>query len=163
VDVLLVGNSSNLIGRTYGSFIDSFDSVIRFNGANPFRHPKALGIKTDYWSFSTMVLAQYQQWRIPGAVPMCLNMRITYPAHVPDAIMNDMDTYNDLIDGYGHMRPSTGLITAHYVSRKWDCNVSCIGFDFFKSDTWYRGSNEHIPHDGEREQAYIESLGVTIL
>jgi len=161
--VLLVGNSVVLLDQLHGDLIDGYDKVVRFNGGNPVKHQHAIGSKTDYWSFSTLNEAEYLGWKIPGAIPMCLNMRIDYPFVKENAVYNNAGTYRQLRMNYGHPRPSTGLITAHYISKLWDCDVSCIGFDFFKSDTWYRGSNENIPHDGNRERAYMEALGVTIL
>lgn len=163
MNVLLVGNSSDLLKQNNGKLIDSYDTVIRFNGGNPEGYEKHLGEKTDYWSFSTLRLADYQNWLIPDAVPMCLNMRIDYPVSPWGAIYNNAGTYRMLISSYGHPRPSTGLITAHYVKKLWKCDVSCIGFDFFQSGTWYRGSNVSIPHDGNKEQEFMKSLGVTIL
>ena len=163
MNVLLVGNSSRLLDNKCGGLIDSYDKIVRFNGGNPAGHKKELGSRTDYWSFSTLKEAEYTRWRIPGAMQMCLNMRIDYPFVTGEVIYNNSGTYTQLIMAYGHPRPSTGLITAHYIARLWDCSVSTIGFDFFESDTWYRGSNEHIPHDGNREREYMESLGVMIL
>ena len=163
MNVLLVGNSSSLLDKTHGGMIDSYDNVIRFNGGNPVKHQESVGSKTDYWSFSTLNESEYLKWKIPNAVQMCLNMRIDYPFVDGVAIYNNSGTYRQLILDYGHPRPSTGLITAHYVSKLWECEVFCIGFDFFQSGTWYRGSNEHIPHDGPREKDYMKSLGVTIL
>lgn len=162
MNVLLVGGSDKLLERRDGAFIDSFDSVVRFNGGNPINHQESIGSKTDYWSFSTLFAAQYQRWKIPGAIPMCLNMRIEYP-YVPDnAILNNAGTYRQLRMAYGHPRPSTGLVTAHYIVKLWKCNVSCIGFDFFESDTWYTGPPAGV-HDGTLERQYMKSLGVTIL
>ena len=163
MDVLLVGNSSALLESSSGDMIDSADKVVRFNGGNPTKHQESIGSKTDYWSFSTLNAAEYRQWKIPGAIVMCLNMRIDYPFVTEDVIYNNTGTYRQLVMAYGHPRPSTGLITAHYISKLWDCRLSCIGFDFFESGTWYRGSNENIPHDGGREREYMQSLGVTIL
>lgn len=162
--VVLVGNSDSLLtGQPRGRLIDSFGTVIRFNGGRPDEHKEALGQKTDYWSFSTRHEVDYLRWKIPGAIPMLLNRRIEYPVKVPNAVYNDEVTYNALIRDYGHPRPSTGLITAHYITKRWDCDLHCIGFDFFKRGTWYRGSNANIPHDGEREREFMVSLGVTIL
>lgn len=163
MDVILVGNSSKMLDGKAGNLIDRFDRVVRFNGGNPDKHTEALGTKTDYWSYSTLLADEFRKWRIPGATPMCLNMRIEYPFMPEDAICNYRPNYVDLIANYGHLRPSTGLITAHFISRMWFAKVSCIGFDFFKSGTWYRGSNEHIPHDGDREREYMKSLGVTVI
>lgn len=163
MDVLLVGNSSALLESAAGKMIDSMDTVVRFNGGNPIEHQESIGSKTDYWSFSTLAAAQYMQWRIPGAVPMCLNMRIVYPPGISGAIYNNDETYSRLIDEYGHPRPSTGLITAHFIKHNWHCRICCIGFDFFDSGTWYRGDNNNIPHDGGKEKEYMASLGVTIL
>ena len=162
-EVLLVGNSITLLDGSAGQVIDDYDKVVRFNGGNPTKHQDAIGSRTDYWSFSTVNESEYLKWKIPGAIPMCLNMRIDYPFMSEDAIYNNAGTYRQLRMAYGHPRPSTGLITAHYIAKLWKCRVSCIGFDFFESDTWYRGSNEHIPHDGGLEREYMQSLGVTIL
>ena len=161
--VILVGNSATLLDQSNGDLIDSYDGVIRFNGGNPAGHRESLGSKTDYWSFSTLREDDYIRWKIPGAVPMCLNMRIKYPFVKEDAIYNNAGTYRMLRSSYSHPRPSTGLITAHYVVKLWKCAVDCIGFDFFESDTWYRGSNQNIPHDGKMEREYMQSLGVRIL
>lgn len=163
VKVILVGNSVELLERRDGAIIDSMDRVVRFNGGNPSGRSESLGERTDYWSFSTMVAEQYHQWRIPGAVPMLLNLRIKYPVTPEGAIYNDFETYSHLRDTYQHPRPSTGLITAHYIARNWDCDLYCIGFDFFETATWYRGSNKNIPHNGALERSYMKSLGAEIL
>ena len=162
--ILLVGNSAKLLEKPYrGVVIDSFGTVVRFNGGNPARHPEQLGERTDYWSFSTKNAQEVEDWQIPGARPMCLNMRIDYPVWLADSVYNTRENYDHLIEDYGHPRPSTGLITAHYITRNWEGDVYCIGFDFFGSDTWYRGSNANIPHDGDREREYMKTLGVSVL
>ena len=91
--VILVGNSATLLDQSNGDLIDSYDGVIRFNGGNPAGHRESLGSKTDYWSFSTLREDDYIRWKIPGAVPMCLNMRIKYPFVKEDAIYNNAGTY----------------------------------------------------------------------
>ena len=161
--VILVGNSSTLLDQYNGKLIDSYDKVIRFNGGNPEGHKESLGVRTDYWSVSTLKESEYVRWKIPGAIPMCLNMRLDYDFVREDVIYNNAGTYRMLRMSYEHPRPSTGLITAHYVTTLWKCVTDCIGFDFFDSDTWYRGSNKNIPHDGKMEREYMQYLGVRIL
>jgi len=162
VRVILVGGSDRLLKRNDGDLIDSFDRVVRFNGGIPTGKENHLGTRTDYWSFSTLFADQYKRWVITGAIPMLLNMRIEYPISPPNAIYNDPDNYAELRATYSHPRPSTGLVTAHYISRQWECDLHCIGFDFFNSDTWYTGPPSHV-HDGNLEREYMEYLGVTIL
>ena len=163
VRALLVGNSTSLMGAGLGEYIDSFDTVVRFNGGNPSGNPEDLGGRTTYWSFSTLNASDYERWRIPGAVPMCLNMRIDYPVFISCAVHGDKETYQSLIDGLGHPRPSTGLITANHISQHWECDLYAIGFDFFANGTWYRGGNNNIPHNGDLEKQYMKRLGVQIL
>ena len=160
--VLLVGGSSNLLNGNDGFLIDSYDKVVRFNGGIPAGHERQLGSRTDYWSFSTKFADQYNRWKITGAVPMLLNMRIEYPITPANAIYNDAENYKQLRDTYKHPRPSTGLVTAHYIAKKWACDLYCIGFDFFESETWYTGPPAGV-HSGQLEREYMESLGVTIL
>lgn len=160
--VILVGGSENLLKHPIGEFIDSFDRVVRFNGGNPLGREESLGWRTDYWSFSTLFAAQYSKWAIDGAIPMMLNMRIEYPIVLPDAIRNDPDNYQQLRSTYGHPRPSTGLVTAHYIANMWECDLHCIGFDFFETNTWYTGPPSQV-HNGKLEHDYMQSLGVEII
>ena len=48
---IIVGNSPSLLDHEYGEFIDSFPTVVRFNGYKIFGYEKHVGSKTDILTF----------------------------------------------------------------------------------------------------------------
>lgn len=153
---VLVGNKAI---KGCGELIDSYPVVIRINGGIPDTGNKNdIGEVTSGWSFSTMSKAQYDFWRegFSGIPQLTLNSRCSY--EFVKGFRIDNPVYVDLINDYQHPRPSTGLITAHYLVKHEGFELDLIGFDFFQSPTWYRGSNEHIPHNGNMEREYLTDL-----
>jgi len=160
--VVLVGNK--LIESNQGELIDSYDLVIRLNGGIvTLKNKHHIGTKTDCWSFSTKSKAQYDGWHesFRGVTKLTLNNRCNY--EFVEGFRVEHPAYDELTAEYAHSRPSTGLITADYLVRVQGFDVDLVGFDFFSSGTWYRGSNENIPHDGDNERDYLTGLVGNIL
>ena len=165
----LVGNADSIRSTGSGKIIDRHDMVCRCNAGAPGTgkaEHRDTGTRADLWSFSTIQPDQYERWRKlfpPGAIPLTLNNRLAYHFMKGPRIINPQQNYAALIDGFGYTRPSTGTITAHFLSQFFGWEVTLFGFDFFTSSTWYRNSEAHGPHDGQRERKYLSELpGVSL-
>jgi hypothetical protein len=149
------------------SAINDHDIIVRMNGgyrAGGDDLTSKLGRAADYWSFSTHEYSVYKQWKKlhPHAIELRLNNRLEYTAM--GGYNGDLKTYKSLIEDYGHLRPSTGLVTIHYITRYCNSKLSIIGFDFFKTNNWYTQTCGAPVHDWKREKEYISSMSkVTIL
>ena len=158
---ILVGNSNCLMDGNFEEIIDGFDIVIRMNGGKPTEdNSHHIGERTTYWSVSAADESVYKSWKIPKAVPWHLNRRVKYPCV---GVSNPVSNYRDLVTGYGFNRPSTGLITAHYAVNVEQIDLALIGFDFYRYGSWYCEKRSDTPHDWNREEMYMQSLGVVIL
>jgi hypothetical protein len=159
---VLVGNAQSLIGKNKGCWIDEHKFVIRMNGGAPTnQNGQQVGTKTTHWSFSTESEKQYWKWRngLPAhLIEMRLNPRIKYPSCGGSAITNDPDSYFILLSLYGEGRPSTGVLTAYYLTCVMNWRIDLIGFDFFQTKSWYRQRDNHGPHPPARELQLIRSL-----
>jgi hypothetical protein len=89
---------------------------------------------------------------------MRLNRRIAYPGKNPAAVGCTMKVYNRMLSEYEGDRPSTGVLTAAWLCGIMRYKVTAVGFDFFKSRTWYRDSDKRGPHDPKHEQAFLGNL-----
>ena len=177
--VILVGNSKGVMQRPSRhsilastkpevvSVINDHDIIVRMNGGyGSAGHDltSRFGRAADYWSFSTHEYARYKQWKNlhPHAAELRLNNRLEYAAM--GGYNGDLKTYKSLIADYGHLRPSTGLLTIHYITHYCNSKLSIIGFDFFKTNNWYTQARGASVHDWQREKEYVSSMSkVTIL
>jgi glycosyl transferase family 29 (putative sialyltransferase) len=89
--VALVGSSDLLSGASFGSEIDSFDHVFRFNLASLDEHYKdAVGSKADFYFFSQMITT----YRYPHPEPLQTHFKticrksqvICYPGHTENVV-----------------------------------------------------------------------------
>lgn len=164
MDAIIVGNSAKLLKARQGDFIDSHETIIRLNGGIPSPTTySSIGRKTHYWSMSANE-RQYTLWekewsKLPKI--MFLNGRSRWTPE--GAMVWDEDNYKAFIEDFGYERPSTGLITAQHIRKVLGWDLTAIGFDGFQSQTWYRKSDQHGPHNGKQELDYMKKLGVKIL
>jgi len=94
-----------------------------------------------------------------------LNPRI-YDDFIPgeNIFLNDIEKYNKFIKDFDFNRPSTGCITVNYLKENvYVKDMTVIGFDFFKSDTWYNPKSFKVVHKTDNEENYIKNSGVTII
>jgi len=154
--IIIIGNASSLIGKGKGRIIESYDIIVRLNKGWP-KYPEDLGIRTDAWSFSCSCLCdKFCHELADTPIKLFLNPRLYSPNIPKDFIQNDMESYREFIKQLGYRRPSTGCITIDFFSRHIPYkSLSIIGFDFFKSGTWYGGKG---PHQGGLEEAYIRKI-----
>ena len=172
-NLILVGNSVEILHYEHGEFIDSFDVVMRMGRGlpNPHSledHSKSIGTKTDVWvtGFLRSGMGRFPQVKkIPIRLLNRTRMYMTKPRELEydyDHIVMFTDEeileiykefgYNDGKKGGG--RPSNGFITLLWLIKKawvWK-SLTLIGFDFFAK--YYpidvgsaKPQSWHLPHN----------------
>ena len=148
-NVILVGNSVEILNYERGEFIDSHDIVIRMGRGVPMpKHYIRLGKKMDVWA--TGFLRAEQMGGRPNLVdvPKLLNrtrINLNSARNVHENLSNEfhtMFTDDELLDLYkefGYVnnavlgRPSNGFIVLLWLIKKawvWK-SLTLVGFDFF--------------------------------
>ena len=166
--IILVGNASSLQDSDHSEFIDSFDVVIRFNLGVP---TEKTGKRTDVWVCATSPEEAESVKSIfdPKYIirfPLSRTTRrwdkdLLYKTCLFD-ISNDhkekmkRQQRNDLgvtIDS------STGAKTIDLLTHQLGLDISIIGFDFFRSGTFYRPNGKLMAdcHEPYNEKEYVES------
>tara|TARA_B100001564_G_scaffold194627_1_gene163552 strand:+ start:948 stop:1613 length:666 start_codon:yes stop_codon:yes gene_type:complete len=182
-NVVLVGNSVEILNYEKGEFIDSHDVVIRMGRGVPRpRHYEAIGKRTDLWATGFLRAEQMIKRPELKEVPKLLNRTrinlLTARSLEVDAEFHTMFTDNELLDLYeefGYVnnetlgRPSNGFIVLLWLIKKawvWK-SLTLVGFDFFAKkapfkvgaaypNSWHlpRNSVDEIPHNVPAEREY---------
>jgi len=149
-NVIIVGNSVEILNYKKGEFIDSHDVVIRMGRGLPRTkiQKEAIGTKTDIWATGFLRAEQMAGRKELIGVPKLLNRtRINLlSARMLEATLDEefhtMWTDNELMaiyEEFGYVnnevlgRPSNGFITLLWLIKKawvWK-SLTLIGFDFF--------------------------------
>ena len=61
MSVILVGNGESLLGSNMGEKIDSYDTVVRFDGLNIEGYEKDVGTKTDILVLDSFMFLKYMK------------------------------------------------------------------------------------------------------
>ena len=155
-NIILVGNSVEIMEYDLKEYIESFDVVVHFGkaiGRNK-RQEKSLGDRTDIWitgSFRAPMWHEYNPEFTKGKfknTKIILNRCRLYidrePEPLPPFPYTTMFSDEELVDifdefGFGEdkKRPSAGLLTILFFIRKVKTHKSLnlIGFDFFSKST----------------------------
>ena len=182
-NVVLVGNSVEILNYEKGEFIDSHDVVIRMGRGVPRpRHYEAIGKRTDLWATGFLRAEQMIKRPELKEVPKLLNRTrinlLTARSLEVDAEFHTMFTDNELLDLYeefGYVnnetlgRPSNGFIVLLWLIKKawvWK-SLTLVGFDFFAKkapfkvgaaypNSWHlpRNTVDEIPHNVPAEREY---------
>ena len=177
-NVVLVGNSVEILNYEKGEFIDSFDVVIRMGKGypRPGKH-KAIGKRIDIWA-AGFLRAEAHMEKIK--VPKLLN-RTRIDLNIPRDVEGDwltMFTDEELFEIYDEFgyennatlgRPSNGFIVLLWLIKKawvWK-SLTIVGFDFFAKsapfkvgemhpNSWHlpRNTVSEIPHNVPAEREY---------
>ena len=175
-NVILVGNSVEMLNYEHGEFIDSHDVVMRMGRGIPNPrgledNTKAIGTKSDVWVTGFLRENTIKQPHIKKIPIILLNRTRMYmksprePYHLKD--YTTMFTDNQILEIYDEFgfvdtndktnpkygRPSNGFITLLYLTRKCSYkSLTLIGFDFFAK--YYpikvgkaRPQSWHLPHN----------------
>lgn len=146
-NIVLVGNSVEIMQYDFGEYIDSFDTVVRFGKGIPepemYQH---IGGRMDIWVTGWLRMKHWEDAK--GAYPLFNRCRINldkYPEHrgePPFGHKHDMFSDEELHkifdkigaknDTIGGGRPSAGFLGILFFLQKCKCkSITLIGFDFF--------------------------------
>ena len=186
-NIILVGNSVEILEYKYGDVIESYDVIVRFGRGVPTPDlVQAIGRRTDIWV--TGLLRQNYAKFFPKAFKLFNRNRIYIDKKLPKDRLPDyeyMEMFSDkeLLEMYkefGYVdgdkyekRPSAGFIALLYFTRvanDWK-SLTLIGFDFFaktydykiggaKPTSWHKPKaliNQH-PHNPSKERDYALKL-----
>jgi len=160
-NVLLVGNSVELMNHDYGKWIDSFDVVVRFGKGieTDDKEKIAVGEKTDVWvtgEFRSHMVKDKHLRSIVDTIPILYNtnrwrMDRTYPKIRLMEGSYDMFSDPELLDLFARYnitdfnnpdgkRMSAGILTIIFMCEKIKVfnSLTLIGFDFFAKITTSR-------------------------
>lgn len=176
-NIILVGNSVEMMFHDYGEFIDGHDIVVRLGKGVPDTHNrKHIGVKTDVWG--TGFLRQNFYKKFPHVKKILLNrMRINLLNNrVPDFPVEHDVMFSDkeliaISKEFGfeinaHIgRPSNGFLTILYFLRKqtdWK-SFTIIGFDFFSKQLSFkvgeaRPYSWHLPVNSIEENPHYPEV-----
>lgn len=155
-NVVLVGNSIEILNYNKGEFIDSHDIVIRMGKGIPReRHYRNIGVRTDIWATGFLRAAQMAERPNLQNVPKLLNrtrINLNTAKEVDKSLIGEFHTmFTDaelleLYDEFGYEnnallgRPSNGFITLLWLIKKawvWK-SLTLVGFDFFAKSAPFR-------------------------
>ena len=163
-DVILVGNGENAIG--YGSFIDSFECVVRFNNSIAFGIKNYdVGKKTDVWIYAMSQLKVCQEiWKRKAVDPKYI---VRYGADrvgftnrpqflIPQTYSKNVRKTLGLPNG---KMPSTGIVTLHFLLQFCKAkSITLVGFDSFETKDYYSDNLPHPSHDRNIEKQFLLNL-----
>ena len=182
-NVVLVGNSVEILNYKKADFIESHDVVIRMGRGIPRpRHYEAIGQRTDLWATGFLRAEQMIDRPELKGVPKLLNrtrINLLTARDLPvDEELHTMFSDDELLDIYDEFgyennavlgRPSNGFIVLLWLIKKawvWK-RLSIVGFDFFAKaapfkvgaaypNSWHlpRNSVDEIPHNVPAEREY---------
>ena len=184
-NIILVGNSVEIMQYDFGKYIDSFDTVVRFGKGIPespmYRH---VGKRADIWITGWLRMIHWGD--VKGAYPLFNRCRINldkYPDHKgppPFGHKHDMFSDEELHKIFhkvgaknntiGGGRPSAGFLGILFFLQKCKCkSITLIGFDFFAKklplkvgkdypSSWHMpiAGTEKTPHNGKKEKQIVQ-------
>jgi len=171
-NVILVGNSIEIMNYKKGEFIDSHDVVIRMGKGIPrWDRDVYIGKKIDIWATGFLRAEQVSKQPKIKTVPKLLNrtrINLRTAKNLDKSLEFDFHTMFsdeellDLYDEFGYKdnvilgRPSNGFITLLWLIKKawvWK-SLTLIGFDFFAKKAPIRvgaahPNSWHMPRNSE--------------
>jgi len=176
--VALVGNAESLFSKGLGSYIDSYDLVVRLNLGIEIKDSFQQGSKTDLWAIYHSYIPMHLKIRNSNYIidsKYILCMKYIHPKDIAAGIniknnlplpTHDYDELEHrlLIQKFGYDNISMGLLILDYVYNRHPKNIGIFGFDWKVTKTWYHDGGEEakdkesITHDWEKEKKYIDKI-----
>jgi|TARA_B100001094_G_scaffold86407_1_gene82764 hypothetical protein len=162
MSIIIVGNGTSILDKPNGNKIDSFDTVLRFNGFKIKGHEEYTGIKTNIWftvnhahvnqidAFDEVVVHSWQ-----------------WDSEKCKIYQDFISKRNDCKQTDGNFvrtkiklrSPSTGMIAIHMMLERYD-KVTITGFDWWDRSNHHYGDNEPrgTLHNPKEEHRIIQDL-----
>ena len=146
--VAIIGNAQNIFEKEYGSQIDSYDFIIRFNRGFIIK-PECQGTKTDFL-ITAANLSDEELSRFNAKYTA--NRSMNYKSNCNFTINNYDRCF--LANGLGS-QPSTGFMAINICLFFGAKEIVLFGFDWGKSETWYHTQKEECYHNYNKEKEVI--------
>ena len=169
---ILVGNSSNILNKNLGSYIDGFDNVVRFDRFKIKGYETDLGRKCTYWVLNYKLTTDNRNYIVKnldkvrkdtyGLKQALILTTQEDKKNIIEKIKKKVDVdivYQQLKKKFKH-KPTTGYLTINYLLQFFP-QLVLIGFDFGKSNHyWGNHGISDVPgkHEWGKEKKYIDSL-----
>lgn len=168
---ILVGNSSNILNKELGSYIDNFENVVRFNRFKVKDFEKDLGTKCTYWVLNYKLTTDSRNYlvkNLPKIKSETTNLEkalILTTAKDKGQINKikkqvDIEVIYKRFEPLFDSKPTTGLLAINYFLEQFS-QLTLVGFDFGKSNHYWGNHNmSDIPgkHEWGKEKKYINDL-----
>ena len=168
---ILVGNASNVLGKKLGSYIDSFENVVRFNRFRIKNFEKDLGKKCTHWVLNYKLTTDSRNYLVKNLEKVTSNTTDLKQALILTTAKDDgkLDNIRKQVDieviykQYPvpfNYKPTTGFLTIKYLLDIFP-QLNLVGFDFGKSHHyWGNHGISDVPgkHEWDKEKNYINKL-----
>ena len=92
---ILVGNASNVLGKKLGSYIDSFENVVRINRFRIKGFESDLGIKCTHWVINYKLTTDERNYLVKNLEKVTSNTTDFY------SIAKRLDIYRNVLNNIG--------------------------------------------------------------
>lgn len=167
-NIIIVGNSSNILKSHKGSYIDSHDIVVRINHALPLKpvFSPHIGSKVNCYCAGISSATRVKQILSNYNKILKFALRLNYHGEKFDSPITYFGTrydYDELKESFKEYKPSTGSLAINFFTKYINYNqLNLIGFDFFKSDNSSKknelGSFLYKDHSPLLERKFIEGV-----
>jgi 5,10-methylene-tetrahydrofolate dehydrogenase/methenyl tetrahydrofolate cyclohydrolase len=164
-NIIIVGNSSNLLNKENGQFIDSHSIVIRVNHGYPIKtdYRKNIGNKTDIYCVSISRTDIVNNILKNSNFKFILRLTsFNSDLNQTSVIYGNRLEYTELKKKFGGYKPSTGSVLINFIIKNIEFkHLNLIGFDFFENESRFKknklGSFLYKEHDTQFEKNFILS------
>jgi hypothetical protein len=159
--VAVVGNAQSIFDYTYGSEIDSHDTIIRMNHGY-VREPKCQGSRTDVLCAACQLTKEEIKKLNPKYIIFTTKkrdvMKISMAISSHNLYFAPKAIWNDLYQNFDSRGPSTGITTIEILNRFFaPRQVTLFGFDWMQTKTFYKDSYYAAGHEWNTERRMIEA------
>lgn len=168
---IIVGNGSSTLKEKFGSYIDSFENVVRFNRFKTKGFESNIGTKCTHWVLNYKLTTDHRNYLVKNlsrvkSETTNLKQSLILTTAKDDGKLKKIKKLVDLeviyqnFDLFFGSKPSTGLLAIKYFLTLFP-QITLIGFDFGKSNHyWGNHSISDIPgnHLWKKEKDYVQNL-----
>lgn len=181
MNIILVGNSSNIIGSGLGNKIDAFDIVVRFNNFTTKGYENDVGQKIDWVCYracdDVKLVKPDQLSRAFFFITYCIHTQgMKVVARQQKSFYGHKGTIVDEIQCFklaGLMKfkndmtewPSIGALAASYFLQQPEIEkIYSVGFGGDPTSHYFpKPPKDHRYHNWAKEQQFLNSAGITVL
>jgi hypothetical protein len=168
---ILIGNSSDILNKGLGSYIDNFENVVRFNRFKIKNFEKDLGTKCTHWVLNYKLTTDSRNYLVKNLQKIKsqttnLKQAIILTTAEDKGEINKIKKQIDIDIIYKRFKPpfdskpTTGFLAIKYLLDIFP-HLTLVGFDFGKSNHYWGNHNiSDIPgkHEWGKEKSYIDDL-----